>query len=169
MDIAAFNEDRILDLLPVGVLALDCELIIRRINPAACRFLGIGEAADVIGMSVGRLMKEDAFLRLRDGEPSPVCDSVFLPGGELPLERSVLCDAEKQLFVCVLQDAAGQQDYAPQDALRHAAELAETIREKQLHLVQEIAGLLGESAVEMQADVQELKQTLLPDRTQKDD
>ena len=165
MDIAAFNGDRILDLLPVGVLALDGELVVRQINPAACRLLGILEAADVIGTPVGRIMNGDAFLRLRDGELSSLCDTVFLPGGELPLARSLLCDPARDLFVCVLQDTARQQNREPQSALQHAAELAEMIREKQLHIVQEIAGLLGESAVETQAAVQELKETLLPDRT----
>jgi hypothetical protein len=46
----------------------------------------------------------------------------------------------------------------------HAAELADALCEKQLRLVSEIAGLLGESAVEMQAAVKELKQAVLPDR-----
>ena len=45
-----------------------------------------------------------------------------------------------------------------------ARELADAITEKQLHVVHEIAGLLGETAVETQSAMQELKQAILPVR-----
>jgi 4-diphosphocytidyl-2-C-methyl-D-erythritol kinase len=47
-------------------------------------------------------------------------------------------------------------------AYLHAAELAEAMNEKHLRLVQEVAGLLGEDAAEMQIALRELKKAILP-------
>ena len=173
MDIARFDDNMILDLMTDGVLALDREFIIRRINPAACRLLGIRDSSKLSGAPVSRVMDDTAFLRLRSGEKTQVSDVVVPHGKAVPLECSFCCDEGRTLFVCIMRGMpAHQQCEENGEALsRHlrAAELADTMCEKQLQIVQEIAGLLGETAVETQAAVQELKRTLLPDRVGNND
>jgi hypothetical protein len=61
--------------------------------------------------------------------------------------------------------AVGQEREAALSDRMKAAEQADAICRRQLQIVQEIAGLLGESAVETQSALEELKRTLLPDRT----
>ena len=168
MDIACFNENRILDLIPDGVLTVDRDLIIRQINPAACRLLGIQDPAEYIGSPVSRVMDDTIFLKLRDEEEMQHSDFVVLRGESIQIERSFCCDADRTLFVCIMREMAKRQLY--EELLRrqlHAAELADTICEKQLTIVSEIAGMLGEAAVETQATVQELKKALLPDKVEK--
>ena len=168
MDIACVYENRILDLLPDGVLAADRDLIIRQINPAACRLLGIQDPAEYIGSPVSRVMDDTIFLKLRDEEEMQHSDFVVLRGESIQIERSFCCDADRTLCVCIMHEMAKRQLY--EDLLRcqlHAAELADTICEKQLNIVSEIAGMLGEAAVETQATVQELKKALLPDKVEK--
>ena len=161
-----FSENRILDLLPVGVLAADRDLIICRINPAACHILGICEAEEYLGSPVGRIMETGAFLRLRDGEEAAFCEDIAPAGGRFRIEASFARDAEGTMLLCVLHERAEQrnENEARSASSRHAAALADAICEKQLRIVQEIAGLLGESAVETQTAVAELKKALLPDR-----
>ena len=171
MDIARFDDTVILDLMPDGVLALDRDLLVRRINPAACRFLGVAEPEELIGAPVSRVMDEAAFLRLRDGEETQCSDIAVLRGGEALLDCAYCRDADRTVFVCLMRDMPEQQE-AGEDTLARrlrAAGLADALCARQLQLVQEIAGLLGETAVETQAAVQELKKTLLPDRVENHD
>ena len=158
------NEAKILELIPDGILAVDQELAVLAVNPAARRLLGIPETSDPVGRPVGRIMDDAAFLRLRDGDEAQFRDLSASLDGNLRLERSFLRDAENTLFLCIMREAPQQQEAALSDRMR-AAGLADAICARQLQIVQEIAGLLGESAVETQSAVQELKKTLLPDRT----
>ena len=165
MNIDSGWENRILDLVPDGILAADRDLVILRINRAACRFLGISETEAPVGRPVGSVMEESAFLRLRDEGETRRIGGVRTVG-ENRLECLFQCDEERSLFVCVMHDLTLLQEQDAQLGNRlRAAEAADALCEKQLRLVSEIASLLGESAVEMQASVKELKQAVLPDRT----
>lgn len=157
-------EMKILELIPDGILALDRDLAVLCINPAACRLLGIPDATEVVGRPVGHIMDESAFLRLRDGEETQRRDFGSASDGNLRLERSFVRNAEGTLFLCMMHESRQEQEAAHGEN-RQAAELADAICQRQLQIVQEIAGLLGESAVETQSALQELKRTLLPDRT----
>ena len=158
------NEAKILELIPDGIVTVDQDLVVLQINRAARRFLGIPESADPVGMPVAGIMEEADFLRLRDDTETRQTGGIRLMG-DTRLECSFQSSPERDLFVCVMHDLTLLQEQ--NDGLSnhlHAAELADALCEKQLRLVSEIAGLLGESAVEMQAAVKELKQAVLPDR-----
>ncbi len=167
MDISRFDESSILDLIPDGILALDRDLVVRRINPAACRLLGVREPAEVLGVPVSGILGESAFLRLRDGQETELSDIVVLHGGDTLLACTFCCDESRALFVCVIRDIPEQQGEEHLRRELRGAELADAICEKHLRLVQEIAGLLGETAVETLAAAEELKKTLLPGRVDK--
>ncbi len=158
------NEAKILELIPDGIVAADQNLIVVYINQTARRFLDIPESADPVGMPVAGIMEEADFLRLRDDAETRQTGGIRRMG-KARLECSFQSSPERDLFVCVMHDLTLLQEQ--NDGLSkhlHAAELADALCEKQLRLVSEIAGLLGESAVEMQAAVKELKQAVLPDR-----
>lgn len=158
MDAVLPCDARILDLIPDGVLALDRAFTILRLNRAACSLLGLQDAALVIGRPVGCLMDEKAFSRLGEGECEHR-DTISLDVGVM--EREIFCDEEHSLFVCVLRKASRQWNGLPSEQER-ACELADALIEKQLAIVHEIAGLLGEAAVETQSAVQELKAAVCP-------
>ena len=158
------SETKILELIPDGILAVDRDLAVVCINPAACRLLGVPEAAEAVGRPVGRIMDDAAFLRLRDGDETQFCDQCAAPEGNLRLERAFVRDAESSLLLCRMHAVGQEREAALSDRMK-AAEQADAICRRQLQIVQEIAGLLGESAVETQSALEELKRTLLPDRT----
>lgn len=157
------SETKILELIPDGILAVDRDLAVVCINPAACRLLGVPEAAEAVGRPVGRIMDDSAFLRLRDGDEAQFCDQCAAPEGNLRLERAFVRDAESSLLLCRMHAVGQEREAALSDRMK-AAEQADAICRRQLQIVQEIAGLLGESAVETQSALEELKRTLLPDR-----
>ena len=171
MDTDRFDYEAILNLLPDGVVALDRDFTVLQMNRAACRFLGVNDASACIGHPVRQILEEAPFLRLRDGNAVQLSDCVLLAEEGLWIERSYLCDRARTVFVCLLRDVTPlrQQEEALQTGRQHVLELADTITEKQLHVVHEIAGLLGETAVETQAAMQELKQAILPVREDRND
>ena len=171
MDTYRFDYEAILNLLPDGVVALDRDFTVLQMNRAACRFLGVSDASACIGRPVRQILEEAPFLRLRDGNAVQLSDCVLLAEEGLWIERSYLCDRARTVFVCLLRDITQlrQQEEALQTGRQHVLELADTITEKQLHVVHEIAGLLGETAVETQAAMQELKQAILPVREDRND
>ena len=158
------SETKILELIPDGILAVDHDLAVVCINPAACRLLGVPEAAEPVGRPVGRIMDDAAFLRLRDGDEAQFSDQCAAQEGNLRLERAFVRDAESSLLLCRMHAVGQEREAALSDRMK-AAEQADAICRRQLQIVQEIAGLLGESAVETQSALEELKRTLLPDRT----
>ena len=171
MDTAFAFYDTLLDLIPDGILAADRDLRLRTVNRAACRLLGLSETEAPLGAPADRVLGDAAFLRLRDGERSRFSDTFELAGKDILMERLFLRDEEGTVLLCVLRDVtadAARREHALQGSLR-AAELADAVCEKQLAAVREIAGLLGESAVETQAALQELKRTLLPDKEDRHD
>lgn len=156
--------DRILDLIPDGILAVDGELRITAINRTARRFLGIEEEMELRGNPVSEIMDENRFARLRDGRTAHFTEEIPSRCGKRRLECSFLGEREHGIFLCVMRDVTELCEQ--KDLLRkreqHAAELAETMNEKHLRLVQEVAGLLGEDAAEMQIALRELKKAILP-------
>ena len=156
--------DRILDLIPDGILAVDGELRITAINRTARRFLGIEEEMELRGNPVSEIMDENRFARLRDGRTAHFTEEIPSRCGKRRLECSFLGEREHGIFLCVMRDVTELCEQ--KDLLRkreqHAAELAEAMNEKHLRLVQEVAGLLGEDAAEMQIALRELKKAILP-------
>lgn len=60
-----WNDDMIFDLIPDGILAVNHDLVIIRMNRSAKRLLSIREDAVCEGQTAASVMEEDGFLRLR--------------------------------------------------------------------------------------------------------
>ncbi|MBO5638929.1 MAG: PAS domain-containing protein [Oscillospiraceae bacterium] len=160
--------DRILDLIPDGILAVDGDLGITAINRAARRFLGAAEETGLKGSPVSAIMDESGFARLRDGRNAHFIDEVSSQPGRR-LERTFLGDREHAVYLCLMRDVTElcEQQELLRKRERRAAELAEAMNEKHLRLVQEVAGLLGEDAADMQIALRELKNAIRPDEGKK--
>ncbi len=151
-------DNAILDLLPDGVVAVDRELTVIRLNRAACRLLDLRDEAELLGSPVSRVMEDELFIRLLRGESTHLSDSVSIMDGAIWLERSFYANAERTLFLCLLHD--GTQERREREAALQVTELAEAISRQQLSVVHDIASLLGETALETQSKVYEIKQAL---------
>ena len=164
------NYDRILDLIPEGIIETDRKLVITAINLAARRILGISGETELREKPIREIMDESGFLRMLAGERSRFSESIEQPEKNRCLELSYLCDPEQTTFLCLMRDVTQQRQQ--QEMLernqQRAVALADAINEKHLRLVHDIAGLLGEDAVETQAAVNELKEAVLPEREKRD-
>lgn len=164
MEAVSRIDDTVLNLLPDGILAVDGSLCILRMNRAARRFLGVSDAEALIGAPVESVMEPGCFEQLLRGGKTRLSDSVSLRDGSLWLERDFIFDTEQGVLLCLMRDAT--EDRRRQQALSEEqlriAELADAIGEKQLAVIHDVAGLLGESAVETLKTIRELKQLVLP-------
>ena len=161
--------DRILDLIPDGILAVDGELRITAINRTARRFLGIEEEMELRGNPVSEIMDENRFARLRDGGITHSSEQIPSRTGNRRLECTFLGERDYAAYLCLIRDVTEsfEQNELLQRSARRAAELADAMNEKHLRLVHDIAGLLGEDAAEMQIALCELKNTILPGEDKK--
>ena len=157
------NDDVIFDLIQDGLVAVNRELVIIRINRSARRLLDIRQDAVCEGNSVASFMEEDGFRRLLGGRRQ-FSDTIRLSEKNIWLERFFQCDREKNVLLCVMRDVTGQRlrEEQLQRDLQHAAELAETLNERQLRTVRAVSSLLGENAAETQILLRELRETILP-------
>ena len=158
-----WNDDTIFDLIPDGILAVNRDLVMIRMNHSAMRLLDIHEDAVCEGKAVTSVMEEDGFRRLLGGRQQ-FSDTIRLPEKNIWLERFFCCDLEKTVLLCVLRDVTGQRLREEQlrKDLQRALELADTLNESQLRTVREVSSLLGENAAQTQILLRELKEAILP-------
>jgi len=163
-----WNDNTIFDLIPDGVLALNRDLVIIRMNHSAMRLLNIREDAVCEGKAVASVMEEDGFRRLLGGRQH-FSDTIRLPENNIWLERFFCCDREQTVLLCVMRDVTGQRlrEEQLQKDLQQALELADTLNESHLRTVREVSSLLGENAAQTQILLRELKGTILPTERQK--
>ena len=162
--------DMILDLIPDGILAVDREGNITDLNLAARRILGIPEERQTAGTPVREVMDVSGFVRLRDGQRASLSERVPLADSSRVMEYTYLCDREKSIFLCLIREVTQLcvRQELQEKGRQRAIELADAMKEKHLRLVQDIAGLLGEDAAEMQVALSELKRAVLSDGEKQD-
>ena len=165
-----WNDNTIFELIPDGILAVNRDFTILRINRSARRLLGICEDTVCEGEPVACFMEEDGFRRLLGGRQQ-FSDTIRLSEKNIWLERFFRCDREQTVLLCVMRDVTGQrlQEEQLRENLQHAAELADRLNESHLRTVREVSSLLGENAAGTQVLLRELKEAMLPAERKEND
>ena len=163
-----WNDDMIFDLIPDGILAVNRDLEIIRMNRSAAYLLNISEDTVYEGKKLVSVMEEDGFRRLLGGRQQ-FSDTIQLSEKNIWLERFFCCDREQTVLLCVMRDVTGQRlrEEQLQKDLQHAVELADTLNERHLRTVRCVSGLLGENAADMQILLRELKEAIQPTERRK--
>lgn len=155
--------DKIINVTPNLVIAVDMDLKIQQINKAACDVFGIKNDKDIIGGPVSSILDEFDFVNMITESIRTVKKKAFLVEYNVYLEQVFLYDKSNSIIICIMKDITGEKkrkNKIKEEKLR-AARLADDIVEKQLRIVQEIASLLGETAAETQIAVIDLKDTIM--------
>lgn len=155
--------DKIINITPNLVVAVDMDLKVQQINRAACDTFGIENEKDIIGSPVSRILDEFDFVNMITESKASLKKRTFLVEYNVYLEQVFLFDKSNSIIICIMKNITGEKkrkNKIKAEKLR-AANLADDIVEKQLRIVQEIASLLGETAAETQVAVTDLKDTIL--------
>ena len=150
---------------PNGILVLNEDLEVQKINPVACRLLRVWNEKDVLGDHVVRLMEPEVFLSVR-GKRDPIRqERTYLTEYECYVDRTILYNGEYRLFICIMRDVSEEmrQQEKKLEMRRQAAAIADDVAKKQMKIVQDIASLLGETAADTLIAIDRLKETISDD------
>ena len=157
--------DTVVATSPNGILVLNDDLEVQKINPEACRLLRVRNEKDVLGDSIVRLMEEDAFRKVRSKQKPLENERIYLAEYERFVDRTILYNSEYHLYICLLRDVSEEmEEQEKKMGMRmQAVEIANDVAKKQLKIVQDIASLLGETAADTMIALERLKETISDD------
>ena len=154
--------DNITNNSPNGIFVLNEKLEVQQINPSAKRILNIRRDTDVLGESVTRIMDPELFVDVLESGNNVVNELRYLADYRIYVEMTVTYDKEARVLICIMRDVTDEQLEREKrvDVIRQTAEVADTVVEKQMRIVQEIASLLGETAAETKIALSKLKESI---------
>ncbi len=150
---------------PNGILVLNDDLEVQKINPVARRILYVRNELDILGDNVVRLMDPAPFLKAKESRGNIMRERVFLTEYGYHVDRTIIYNQEYHLFICIMRDVTDEmsQQEKKLEMRLHAVEIADDVAKKQLKIVQDIASLLGETAADTLIAIERLKETISDD------
>ena len=157
--------DTIVENSPNGILVLNSDLEVQKINHEACRLLRVQNEKDVLGDQVIRLMDPEAFLRVRRKPRMLESEQLYLAEYECYVDRTILYNGDCHLYICILRDVSESmlQQEKKTEMRMQAVAIADDVAKKQMKIVQDIASLLGETAADTLIAINRLKETISDD------
>ena len=161
-DKAESFSDTIVENTPNGLIVLNENLEVQQINNAARKIMNIREASDVLGESVIRILDPTPFVQVRDSGIKVRDQRTYLAEYKKYIEQTVVYDSESRMLIGIMRDITAEESDREKKARlnKHTVEVADTVVEKQMRIVQEIASLLGETAAETKIALTKLKESI---------
>ena len=161
-DKAESFSDTIVNNTPNGLIALNENLEVQQINRAARKIMNIRAASDVLGEPVIRILDPTVFIQVKNSGRSVRNQRTYLAEYKKYVEQTVVYDADSRMLIGIMRDITDEE--ADREKKAHlnkkTVEIADTVVEKQMRIVQEIASLLGETAAETKIALTKLKESI---------
>ena len=161
-DKAESFSDNIIRHTPNGIIVLNEDLEVQKINQAACHILNIRSESDVLGEPVVRILDPKAFLDVRDSGRSISNRRIYLAEYKKYVEKTILYDRDYHILLCIMRDVTDEETEREkrESIQQHTIDIADKVVEKQMRVVQEIASLLGETAAETKLALTKLMESI---------
>ena len=161
-DKAEIFSDIIVKNTPNGIIVLNEDLEVQQINMAARKIMNIRAASDVLGEPVIRILDPAVFIQVRNNRRSVRNNRTYLAEYKKYVEQTVVYDTDSRMIIGIMRDVTDEEAYREQKSRmnKHTVEVADTVVEKQMRIVQEIASLLGETAAETKIALTKLKESI---------
>ena len=161
-DKAESFSDSIVNNTPNGLIVLNDKLEVQQINSAARKIMNIRSASDVLGDQVVRILDPKIFLQVLDTKRTIRDQRVYLAEYKKYVEQTVVYDNDYHLIICIMRDVTDEEDERKkkESISQQTIEIADKVVDKQMRIVQEIASLLGETAVETKIALAKLKESI---------
>ncbi len=152
----------VVDNSPNGILVLNQDLEIQQINGSALKMMGIKHATEVVGEPVVRLLDPSPFFAMKAQRAFNHETRGYLPEYKKHVVQTVVYQPHYKIYVCILRDVTAEEEEKVKKEARNkqTIETADSVVEKQMRIVQEIASLLGETAAETKIALTKLKGSL---------
>ena len=161
-DKAESFSDTIVKNTPNGLIVLNEDLEVQQVNKAARKIMNIRSESDVLGEPVVRILDPAVFVQVKNTGRTVMDQRVYLAEYKRYVEQTVMYDQDSRLLVGIMRDITDEEAEREKKARinRQTVEVANTVVEKQMRIVQEIASLLGETAAETKIALTKLKESI---------
>ena len=162
LDKAESFSDTIVRNTPYGLIVLNENLEVQQVNRAARKIMNIRASSDVLGEPVIRILDPTVFAGVMSTGRSVRDQRVYLAEYKKYVEQTVVYDPDSHLLVGIMRDITDDEAEREKKARinKQTVEVADTVVEKQMRIVQEIASLLGETAAETKIALTKLKEAI---------
>ena len=162
LDKAESFSDTIVRNTPYGLIVLNENLEVQQVNRAARKIMNIRASSDVLGEPVIRILDPTVFAGVMSSGRSVRDQRVYLAEYKKYVEQTVVYDPDSHLLVGIMRDITDDEAEREKKARinRQTVEVADSVVEKQMRIVQEIASLLGETAAETKIALTKLKESI---------
>ena len=154
--------DTIVNNTPNGLIVLNENLEVQQINNAARKIMNIRSANDVLGEPVVRILDPSVFVQVRNSGRSVRDQRTYLAEYKKYVEQTVIYAPDSRTIIGIMRDITDEEEDREKKARinKQTVEVADTVVEKQMRIVQEIASLLGETAAETKIALTKLKESI---------
>ncbi len=161
-DKAESFSDTIVNNTPNGLIALNENLEVQQINNAARKIMNIRSESDILGEPVVRILDPEVFIKVKTTGRCVRNQRVYLAEYKKYVEQTVVYDPDSRMLIGIMRDITDEEaDREKKTRInKKTVEVADTVVEKQMRIVQEIASLLGETAAETKIALTKLKESL---------
>ncbi|MBO5319148.1 MAG: PAS domain-containing protein [Ruminococcus sp.] len=161
-DKAESFSDTIVKNTPNGLIVLNENLEVQQINNAARKIMNIRAASDVLGEPVVRILDPTVFMQVRNSGRTVRDQRTYLAEYKKYVEQTVVYDSDSRMLIGIMRDITDEEADREKKARinKQTVEVADTVVEKQMRIVQEIASLLGETAAETKIALTKLKESI---------
>ena len=161
-DKAESFSDTIVKNSPNGLLVLNENLEVQQINNAARKIMNIRAASDVLGEPVVRILDPTVFVQVKTSGRTVRDKRVYLAEYNKYIEQTVVYAPDSHMLISIMRDVTDLEvDREKKTRInKQTLEVADSVVEKQMRIVQEIASLLGETAAETKIALTKLKESI---------
>ena len=161
-DKAESFSDTMVNNTPNGLIVLNEDLEVQQINNAARDIMNIRAASDVLGEPVVRILDPAVFVQVKNSGRTVRNQLVYLAEYKKYVEQTVVYDNDSHMLIGIMRDVTESQEEKEKKARinKQTLEVADSVVEKQMRIVQEIASLLGETAAETKIALTKLKESI---------
>lgn len=154
--------DTVVKNTPNGLIVLNEDLEVQQINNAARKIMNIRAASDVLGEPVVRILDPTVFVQVRSSGRTVRNQRTYLAEYKKYIEQTVVYDPDSRMLIGIIRDITDEEADREKKARinKQTVEVADTVVEKQMRIVQEIASLLGETAAETKIALTKLKESI---------
>jgi len=147
---------------PNGIILLNEDFEILAINKSALKIFGDAPESKFKGTSIIRYLDAIPFMNLITTGTRQEAKRVYLSEFNRYVEQQLILDRNYHQIMCILKDVTPEETEKRkrEELVAQTLKIAESVSDKQMKTVQEIALLLGETAAETQIAITRLKESI---------
>lgn len=161
-DKAESFSDNIVFNIPNGLIVLNENLEVQKINRAALKIVNLRNPSDILGEPIVRVLDPTDFMKVKSSGNALRDNKVYLAEYKKYVEETIIYNKEYHQLLCIMKDISEQEEAREkkEEIKQNTMEVTDKIIEKQMRVVQEIASLLGETTAETKIALTKLKESL---------